>query len=587
MPSARSRPDQQHGTDPDSSRPTPPAPLQPATREHDVLALQRTYGNQAVARALLARQPAPHPAGVETAETSYDDAVTQNDWDQAVRAFQVMDPAARKPRLDGASTTVLLRVSQAAERLGIAEVRDAFAAELQKPKHAAGAQNIVRDDEFYAARGPRDWPRMVRALGAYDDAGMKRMIEFLTLEDELMPLSAAAKGSEKVFAAVEPIRVRKLGEAYADAWRHDEYPRAVRLVEAYNDLDLPKKLEEIDTLERLSAVTAQAKGDPSHQRVFKFAEPVRVARLVKDYEAAVSAGNWNRAAVLLNAFNDIDLDTRIKAVQAAGKLTDLDAGAIAETSKIGNRVHRHISFLLHAPAALSGNRSDYTTPTAGTDKHTKAGVGGGEVHARTGVGFKIGGTGAEQSGAYELEYKGPDAQKTHWLQFIHRIVKSDKGGPPATTTYLDAAVSSTAAGSYRLTTDPAKPFYNTDSAKSNNPFYYAGGASKRDPTKDTMLDAPSPRTDFVTTAFRGGADKVTSYANFNTYLVRDMDVLYRVDISQRWEFDKATHWNDATKTVTGTPAVKTDVTGGATVTALDKAHRDRLVAQYPTFDYLP
>ncbi len=148
-------------------------------------------------------------------------------------------------------------------------------------------------------------------------------------------------------------------------------------------------------------------------------------------------------------------------------------------------------------------------------------------------------------------------------------------------------MTSTAAGGYRLTTDPAKPFYNTDSAKTDNPFYYAGGASLRDPTKDTMLDAPSPRTDFVTTAFRGGADKVTSYANFNTYLVRDMDVLYRIDVSQRWEFDKATHWDDATKTVTSTPGVKTDVTGGTAVTALDKGHRDRLIAQYPNFDYLP
>ena len=37
--------------------------------------------------------------------------------------------------------------------------------------------------------------------------------------------------------------------------------------------------EEIDTLERLSAVTAQAKAMAAHQRVFKFAEPIRVKRL--------------------------------------------------------------------------------------------------------------------------------------------------------------------------------------------------------------------------------------------------------------------------------------------------------------------
>jgi hypothetical protein len=589
MPTAGSRTHLPEEPDREPPRAAPPQPA--AAGRADILALQRGYGNAAVAGALLARQPIPPAAGVDTPETSYDNAVTQTDWDQAARAFQVMNPDPRKERLERASTATLLRVSQAAERLGIEDVRNAFAAKLQEPKHATAAASILRDDEFYAARGPRDWPRLVRALAAYDDAGMKRMLEFLTLEDELFPLSGAARlqlpAMEKVFAAIETVRVRKLGEAYADAWQHDDYPRAVRLVEAYNDADIGKKLEEIDTLERLGAVTAQAKAMPAHQRVFRFAEPLRVKRLIKEYDAAVAGGDWHRAAILLNAFNDPDLDTRVKAVKAAGKLADLDAAAVAETPRIGNRVHRHISFLLHAPAALAGNRADYTVPTAGTDKHTKTGVGGGEVHARTGVGFKVGGVGAERSGGYELEYKGADAQKTHWLQFIHRIIKSEKAGPPATTTYLDAAVSSTAAGGYRLTTDPAKPYYNTDSAKPDNPFYYAGGVSLRDPTKDTMLDAPSPRDDFVATAFRGGADKVTSYANFNTYLVRDMDVLYRVDVSQRWEFSKATHWNDRTKTVTGIPAVISQITGGAAVTTLAKGHRDRLVTQYPNFDYLP
>jgi hypothetical protein len=588
MPAARRRPDVHDRPEAEPPRPAPPQ--QAVAGRADILALQRGYGNRAVAGALVARQPVPAPAGVDTPETSYDNAVTQADWDQAARAFQVMNPDPKKARLDSASTQTLLRVSQAAERLGIEEVRNDFAAKLKEPKHATAAANILRDDEFYAARGPRDWPKMVRALAAYDDAGMKKMLEFLTLEDELFPLSAAAKlqlpAMEKVFAAIETVRVRKLGEAYADAWQHDEYARAVRLVEAYNDLDIGKKLEEIDTLERLSAVTAQAKAMADHQRVFKFAEPIRVKRLIKDYEAAVAGSDWNRAAILLNAFNDIDLDARIKTVQAAGKIVDLDAAAVAQTPKIGTRVHRHISFLLHAPAPLTGNRSDYTVTTAGTDKHTKTGVGGGEVHARTGVDYTVAGGGPNRSGGYELEYKGADAQKTHWLQFIHRIIKSDKAGPPATTTYLDAAVSSSAVGAYRLTTDPSKPFYNTDSADANNPFYHARGVSQRDPTKDTMADAPAPREDFVTTAFRAGADKVTSYAKFNTYLVRDMDILYRVDVSQRWEFDKATHWDDASKTVTGIPGVKSEVTGGTAVAALEKGHRDRLVTQYPNFDYL-
>ena len=172
MTAARSRRDLHDRPDPEPRGPAgqQQAPVGPA----DILALQRGYGNRAVAGALLARQPVP--AGVDTPETSYDNAVTQADWDQAARAFQVMNPDPRKARLDSASTQTLLRVSQAAERLGIEEVRNELAAKLKEPKHASAAANSLRDDEFYAARGPREWPSMLRALAAYDDSGMKKKL---------------------------------------------------------------------------------------------------------------------------------------------------------------------------------------------------------------------------------------------------------------------------------------------------------------------------------------------------------------------------------------------------------------------------
>ena len=69
-------------------------------------------------------------------------------------------------RLASASTQTLLRVTQAAERLGIEDVRNEFSAKLKEPKHATEAANILRDELYETRR-----IGLVCSRLEYDDVG--------------------------------------------------------------------------------------------------------------------------------------------------------------------------------------------------------------------------------------------------------------------------------------------------------------------------------------------------------------------------------------------------------------------------------
>jgi hypothetical protein len=73
-----------------------------------------------------------------------------------------------------------------------------------------------------------------------------------------------------------------------------------------------------------------------------------------------------------------------------------------------------------------------------------------------------------------------------------------------------------------------------------------------------------------------GATTVTSRAHFTTYLVRDVDVLYKVEIDVEWVF--------TTKT---TPPRKNTVQSAGSATSLDPEQRKRLISQFPKVTYLP
>jgi hypothetical protein len=310
-------------------------------------------------------------------------------------------------------------------------------------------------------------------------------------------------------------------------------------------------------------------------------EARRVVQLGLDYAAALAGNDFGTAVRLLNAYNDADLEAKVRALTPL-QMTVMEPVALGMSFVIGDRVYRTVRFVKGGPGTIPAHAPTYAVTTAGTEAH-HASVGGGDVRVRTGVQASFGGGGGVTEG-YEMEYSGPDSGTTQWLQFIWREVQVEEDWWPDST--LDDAIT-TSGGTYDLTTDPAKPNYNTDSAPgSATPFYESGFANLRGPTNTTMLDEPGAMNHLVRREFGKGADKITSRAHFSTYLVRGMQVLYRVDLTVEWVFDRATHYNETTKALT-TPARKQTVDAARPVSALDGRMRKRLVTQYPTFDYLP
>lgn len=108
-----------------------------------------------------------------------------------------------------------------------------------------------------------------------------------------------------------------------------------------------------DLLERMRELIA--KGDA-----------LRVARLNADYAAAVKAGDWNRAATLLNAFSEADIAVKLKALQP-DELRQLDAGALRAIGAFAERVHRPImSILGTSPGQAFGKTIVVQTPKDGS-----------------------------------------------------------------------------------------------------------------------------------------------------------------------------------------------------------------------------
>lgn len=292
----------------------------------------------------------------------------------------------------------------------------------------------------------------------------------------------------------------------------------------------------------------------------------------KEFRAAIAAADYDKAALALYLADEDDVLKLLKPLSTK-ELTDLDA-ALARHATLAPfaapmaELHRYVSFRLHAPAK-SKNVKSGTIVDEGTQGAT-AKVEGGTASAYTDV--KLKGEDASHSN-FAFVYKGKHASHTRWLQFIWREILVEH--PVKGNFAVDQAVSTTG-GNYKLTTDPTKPEYNTDSANKQTPFYESGGYTNRTASGNTMIDEPSQYTSITDAQFDDGATKVTSRAHFVTYLVRDMDVMQRFDLTVEWV---ATGKASATRTQT--------VTASSAADKLDPGIRKVLVAQFPDFDYLP
>jgi hypothetical protein len=324
--------------------------------------------------------------------------------------------------------------------------------------------------------------------------------------------------------------------------------------------------------------------------------PRRIARL-----GTALAKRSSQAAALaeLEQATDSDLD----ALDAAAETTKTDAARVVHRGIAFVRFFRKKALQDKDPSRKTLQPKTGAIPTgsdAGTIVKTSSGIGGGSVVIKTGgvQGDRIG---------YTLTYSVPtpapppatpgrtgttappapaatvsDAQ---WLQFAARRIDlhwDAKPGKPAGDMPLEArlggrGLTSDSRFDYWLTTDAASEQWNTDTATASSPFFEDNtGTVTRTATTLEMFDPPSPEESRAREAQRSPTkpDRVVSNFHGVAYLVKGMDVIYKVDIKIAWTFAGA---GKPTTTVTATGAAAKQVEG---------QHRVRLMQQFPDLDYL-
>jgi hypothetical protein len=293
---------------------------------------------------------------------------------------------------------------------------------------------------------------------------------------------------------------------------------------------------------------------------------------------------------------DIDLARKLAKKLKDGKrddvLADIEALSQSDRDKLevavtqafalekptADDLRRIIRFIRHKPAVGAGGV--FTASGGATEKKAGAKIGSGKVEVKTGVSVNAGAAGSTTE-AYSLSYAGDDADKMHWMQFAWREVIPEypakaAGGKPSKQP-MDKELSHSGRD-YRLTTSPAKPVWLTDSGTKKSPFYEENTTVNRSAKELTMADFPSSMDMYVAPLFKDPSSaptRVVSHFHASTYLIRNMDVVYRADIDLIWEFTSAKP-----------SPVKATVTGGI-ADHLDLEQRASLVIGDPNVDFLP
>jgi hypothetical protein len=208
-------------------------------------------------------------------------------------------------------------------------------------------------EDILSLIGERRWDDAVRRLQGLPAAEMvnqlhrMRRVDLETLRDRAGAMGAEFAG---VHDAAEAARVRQLGLDWDAAVAGASWQEAVTLVQAYNDIDLPLKLDAL-TYEQIDALCRQAdRMLPAYARTRQAAEPIRVRKLTAEYDAAVGGADWTRAVTLLNAFNDDDIRRKVDALRPEQR-RQMEA-AVRQTPAIGTGDR-----LLTALRARTGTRT--------------------------------------------------------------------------------------------------------------------------------------------------------------------------------------------------------------------------------------
>jgi len=276
-------------------------------------------------------------------------------------------------------------------------------------------------------------------------------------------------------------------------------------------------------------------------------------------------------AVLLPLNRDVAKLNQLKA--AYKTLTGNELQSDIEDEMSSDELH-YALYLLNGlpdePAVVTGatENAPGTVVTTGT-------VPGGTTTASTGVDYNLGATNYPKG--FSFGYKGGIAADSRWLQFIWRemiVTKTD-----GTEVRLNDAITNAFNFTYNLTTDPGNPNYNTDTGRADNPFYESDATGViRTADADSIYDMPGSAMNFVTREFGlavNPATKIISRAHFNTFLIRDYRPIYQVGLTVEWTFNSAVE-----------PPRVQSLDTSKKVDSLPEAMRNRLIAQFPTFNYI-
>lgn len=398
------------------------------------------------------------------------------------------------------------------------------------------------------------------------------------------PAAPAPAGGAAPAAPTAPDKAQ-LDKDWDEAMKGPNWEAAVDLGHKLDNDDLVAKLDKLD-FDQVSKFCNQANQMmPWAFFIRLLAEQVRIKKLDELYIAAVNGAKWDKAVVLLDAYLESDILPKARLIKAKGDPALAAATTEAEKaySSDNHRVRRTLSFL--GVENLTGSAVRPTTASGVTGGTKEAAVKVPETGGS--VQYSSGSAAGSTGNVYGLAYTGDDAQDTGWIQFIARNIEKldDKD---ASLGFFTGSWTPSGQGARDFST-AAAPGYYLDTLSNQAPFYEAAstgggdqGLSDIEAKKTAMYDAPSGRVDIVAPLFTDAkVKKVKSRAVFDTYLVKQMQVLRHEQITVEYTFTpaQAAAGSDTTPTTTHS--------GGGKCDSMPSDRYKAMTTRFPKFAYLP
>ncbi len=154
----------------------------------------------------------------------------------------------------------------------------------------------------------------------------------------------------------EAERIAKLEADYVDALKKQNWTRAAELLNGYSPTAIEKELRQL-THDQLIEMYAGALEGVGWGKIASVSNPIagldpeaaRVGQLTYDYNSAVKTSRWEDAAKVLAIFNETDIRLKVGKLSTP-QLLDLKAGAIKAMPGKSDRVVNQIDDMLTAPS---------------------------------------------------------------------------------------------------------------------------------------------------------------------------------------------------------------------------------------------